>query len=78
MTKTEILKVIKQHCLDCCYDQVAEVQNCPCSSSCALWAYRLGKDPNPRVLSPAEKARRAELMRAIVEKREKQKDTAGE
>ena len=78
MTKTEILKVIKQHCLDCCYDQVGEVVNCPCSSSCALWALRLGKDPTPRVLSPAEKARRAETLRAIREKRKIQQNTNGE
>ena len=74
MTKTEILKVIKQHCLDCCCDQMGEVINCSCSDSCKLWPLRLGKDPNPRVLSDGEKARRAELMRAIVEKRKKQSE----
>lgn len=73
MTKTEILKVIRAHCLDCCWDQPSEVANCGCTT-CNLYALRFGKDPNPRVLSPEEKERRANLLRATVKKRGKQQD----
>lgn len=74
MTKTEILKAIRAHCLDCCYDNVNEVKMCTCEK-CALHSLRFGKDPTKRVLSPEEKARRAELMRTVVENRRKQQDT---
>ncbi len=76
MTKTEILKAIRAHCLDCCYDNVNEVKTCTCEK-CALHSLRFGKDPSPRVLSPEERERRANLMRATVEKRKKQQNTEG-
>ena len=69
MTKSEILKVIRAHCIDCCCDQPNEVKNCGCVN-CNLYPFRFGKDPNPRVLSPEEKARRAEIMMANIKKRQ--------
>ena len=53
MTKTDLLKVIRAHCLDCCCDQPGEVEKCGCPK-CNLYPYRFGKDPSPRVLSPAQ------------------------
>lgn len=76
MTKTEILKVIRAHCLDCCYDNANEVKLCACEK-CALHPLRFGKDPTKRVLSPEEKVRLAERFTAKGEKTEKQQD-AGE
>ena len=47
-----ILKVIRRKCIDCSADQPAEVRNCPVTA-CALWPYRMGKNPfaRPRGLS---------------------------
>jgi len=75
MTKAEILKIIRLHCLDCCWDQPGEVASCGCTT-CHLWELRFGKDPRPRVLSPEEKARLAERFTAKGEKTEKQENDA--
>jgi hypothetical protein len=71
MTKSELLKVIRAHCLDCCCDQPSEVTRCGCPS-CKLYPYRFGKDPTPRVLSSAQlealekmRAHRAEKSRIL-------------
>ena len=53
MTKAEILKAIRAHCLDCMCDQANEVKLCPVTK-CNLYTLRFGKDPSPRVLSPKE------------------------
>ena len=53
MTKSELLKLVKAKCLDCCCDQPKEVVLCPIER-CPLYSVRLGKDPNPRKLSDAE------------------------
>lgn len=45
-TKTEILKAIRQKCLDCSVYQPMEVRLCPVEA-CDLWIFRHGKDPNP-------------------------------
>ncbi len=45
-TKTGILQAIRQKCLDCSCLQPAEVRECPVST-CGLWPYRLGRDPEP-------------------------------
>ena len=52
-TKTALLQTIRKHCLECCGGSYQEVENCiSCPtegpfSSCALWDFRLGKDPEP-------------------------------
>ena len=45
-TKAQILKDIRAKCLDCSVYQEAEVRLCPVQA-CALWPYRMGRDPNP-------------------------------
>jgi hypothetical protein len=45
-TKSEILQAIRQKCLDCSCFQPSEVRECPVTT-CDLWPYRLGRDPNP-------------------------------
>ena len=77
MTKAEILKAIREKCLDCCCGQANEVKECV-SAKCPLHSLRFGKDPTKRVLSPEEKARRAELMRTVVENRRKQQESEDE
>lgn len=52
-TKAEYQKVIRQHCLKCCGESYTDVENCTSGpdaspySTCVLWPYRLGPDPNP-------------------------------
>ncbi len=45
-TKSEVLQAVRRKCLDCCCFQPAEVRECPVST-CGLWPYRLGRDPEP-------------------------------
>ena len=60
-TKTELLEVIRKRCLECCGGSCQEVENCTSGSNaalyntCALWAFRLGKDPE----GPSEARREA-------------------
>ena len=74
MTKSELLKVIRAHCLDCCCGEMGEVKNCGCST-CNLHPYRFGTDPYKRELSPEQLERLAE-MRARREKN-RQESCAG-
>jgi hypothetical protein len=43
------LKAIRKKCLDCCCFQPKEVKECPVTT-CPLYAFRLGRNPN---ISPA-------------------------
>lgn len=43
-TKKSVLKAIREKCLDCCGGQYAEVRRCHITD-CALWSYRMGKNP---------------------------------
>ena len=70
MTKAEILKAIRQNCLDCMCGQANEVKLCPIAK-CSLYPLRFGKDPSPRVLSPEEKARRIERLRTVGKNKQK-------
>ena len=51
-TKTELLQIIRKHCLNCCSGSYQDVEKCSSGpnvkpfSTCALWAYRLGTDPD--------------------------------
>jgi hypothetical protein len=58
------LKAIRAKCLDCSGDNAAEVRECRIAD-CALFAFRMGKNPFRRQsdLSPEEKVRRADLLR---------------
>ena len=57
-TKGELLKTIRQKCLDCVCFQPKEVELCP-SEHCVLWPYRMGNDPFKTPLS--EKQREARM-----------------
>lgn len=57
-TKTDLLKTIRQKCLDCVCFQPKEVELCP-STHCAIWPYRMGNDPFKTPLS--EKQREARM-----------------
>lgn len=73
MTKSELLKVIRAHCLDCCCGSFEEVKECGCPT-CNLYPYRFGSDPNRRVLTP-EQLERLKNARAVAEKkRQESKD----
>lgn len=39
------VRSIRKHCLDCCCNSAHEVRLCPCTD-CALYPFRLGKNPN--------------------------------
>lgn len=51
--KTDLLKAIRLHCLNCCGGSWLDVENCTSGpdarpyNTCVLWPYRLGTDPNP-------------------------------
>jgi hypothetical protein len=46
MTKAEILKMVRQNCIDCMGGHIREVENCT-SKNCSLFSLRAGKDPSP-------------------------------
>ncbi len=45
-TKADILQAIRHKCLDCCCFPPSEIRECPVTT-CGLWPYRLGRDPEP-------------------------------
>ena len=45
-TKAEILQAVRRKCLDCSCFQPSEIRECPVST-CDLWPYRFGRDPDP-------------------------------
>ena len=47
-TKKEVLKDIRQHCLDCCCGSALEVKICSVGEKCFLYKYRMGIDPFPK------------------------------
>lgn len=57
------IKAIKAKCLDCCCGQKEEVKLCP-ATTCPLWGFRLGKNPNrkPRVLTDEQRAAAKERL----------------
>ena len=45
MAKVTPLKAIRIKCLDCSNGSTKEVRECP-DTECALYLYRMGRDPN--------------------------------
>jgi hypothetical protein len=45
-TKAAVLHAIRNKCLDCSCYQPVEVRECPLTT-CGLWPYRFGVDPDP-------------------------------
>ena len=69
MTKASILKQIRLYCLECSCGSVAEVDRCT-MANCPLFAFRFGKDPEPRKLSEKElEMRKQSLARAMEKKK---------
>lgn len=62
MTKSGVLKIIRQHCL-LCNGSANEVKLCP-AEKCPLHPLRFGKDPNPRKVAPAQRERLAKQLAA--------------
>ena len=67
MTKTEVLKIIREHCLDCCCGSYEEVKHCGCPN-CNLYPLRFGKDPTRKVLTPEEKEKRLRNLGTVAKK----------
>ena len=51
------MKAIRAKCLDCNYT-ANEVRLCPCTD-CALWPFRLGKNPNIKPRNLTDEQRKA-------------------
>ena len=66
-TKSDLLKIIRRKCLDCVCYQPREIELCP-TECCALWPYRMGKDPykTPRQMSDAQKESLAKARQKAV------------
>ena len=45
-TKSDVLQAIRRKCLDCSCFQPGDVRECPLTT-CGLWPFRLGRDPEP-------------------------------
>jgi hypothetical protein len=45
LKKPDPLKAIREKCIDC-VENIGEVRKCVSVSSCPLWPFRLGKNPN--------------------------------
>ena len=58
------MKAIREKCRDCCCGDASEVRKCV-AIDCALWPFRMGKNPfrKRRELSVDEKRMRAERVR---------------
>ena len=56
-------RAIREKCIDCCCGDTSEVRKCV-AVDCALWPFRMGKNPfrKKRELSAEEKRERAERL----------------
>lgn len=73
------LRAIREKCLDCSCQQPTEVKECPVKA-CALWPFRMGKNPyrTVKVLTPEQKAKSVEaLARARVARMEREVTSVG-
>lgn len=57
------MKAIRAKCLDCCAGQYSEVKMCTCTT-CPLYDFRLGKNPNRKPRNLTEEQREALRERA--------------
>jgi hypothetical protein len=62
------MKAIRQHCLDCCCGQAAEVRKCV-STGCRLWPLRTGTNPLRRKRRNSDKQK--QLMSERLRRRRK-------
>ncbi len=69
--ETNPVKAIREHCLDCCCGSSTEVKLCTVTK-CALYPFRLGKNPyRTKVLSEEQKE---EARKRLIIAREKRKE----
>ena len=68
------IKAIRAKCLDCCCDNAAEVERCPCVK-CSLYPFRFGKNPynKKREYSEEYKSTLRERMKQLAEEKKKAK-----
>lgn len=45
-TKAQLLKLIRENCIQCMGGAMGEVGQCTAEKSCNFWPFRFGKDPN--------------------------------
>lgn len=69
---TSPMKAIRAKCLDCCCDQREEVKMCP-ATTCPLYPFRLGKNPNRKVRILTDEQRKAAAER-LAKAREAKKE----
>lgn len=71
MSKSTILKAIKENCIECMGGQASEVKLCELEK-CTLYKYRMGKDPDkkPRTLTDEQRAAAAERLKNMRNKNE--------
>lgn len=62
--QTNPIKAIKEYCLECCMENLSEVKACT-ATECALYAFRLGKNPYraKKVLTEDQKRELAERLK---------------
>lgn len=65
------VKAIREFCLDCCGDSSSFVKECP-SVNCALYPFRLGKNPYRTKREMTEEQREAAAKR-LADARERKK-----
>ncbi len=64
-TKTELLKAVRRHCLNCCSNSYTDVETCPADTEiggfpkCELHRFRFGIDPDEPSEAMREKGRKA-------------------
>jgi hypothetical protein len=73
VTKTQLLKAIRKHCMECCSNSYTWVEACPGSDNCAIHQYRMGDPDEP---SDAMKERGRNLAKTRIEKKVTQENTS--
>ena len=75
MKRMTAMQAIKAKCLECCCGQKAEVKLCEITD-CALYEFRLGKNPNykKKELTEEQKQMYAERAKKMQEARKKKKE----
>lgn len=59
------IKAIRRHCVRCCGGAPSAVADCP-SAECALFPFRMGRNPHRAPASEKQKARALENLRPKV------------
>ena len=72
------VKAIRAFCVECCGGSANEVKTCT-APNCALFPFRLGKNPyrSKRELTDEQKAASAERLRLAREKQAAQREQSG-